>query len=99
MPGRRPRTNKSGGWTWQNRAACKDMPLALFFGVDGERTVDREVREIKAKRVCDTCPLQARDKCLDHAILTPEKDGVWGNMTPEERASERRRRLRRRSAA
>jgi WhiB family transcriptional regulator, redox-sensing transcriptional regulator len=95
MPGRRPRTNKSGGWTWQNRAACKDMPLALFFGHDGERTVDREVREIEAKQVCARCA--ALQDCRTYAVSHPEKYGVYGGMNEAERDSERRRRLRRAS--
>jgi WhiB family transcriptional regulator, redox-sensing transcriptional regulator len=82
---------------WADRAACKDMPLVLFFGEDGERRKVREFREEVAKQVCAGCPV--KEDCLDFAMDRdrPEKYGVYGGLNEDERASERRRRQRRKN--
>ena len=88
-----PRPN----WGWQDAAACRNEDLILFFGPDGERQPEREIREQKAKAVCVSCPVRA--DCLIYALSRPEKYGAWGGLNEEERAAERRRRMRRTSAA
>ncbi|HEY5843980.1 MAG TPA: WhiB family transcriptional regulator, partial [Mycobacterium sp.] len=40
-------------------------------------------REEQAKRICRDCPVLA--VCREHALKTPEKYGVWGAMTTQER--------------
>jgi WhiB family redox-sensing transcriptional regulator len=85
------------GVGWQDRAACAGLDVVLFFGPDGERQPEREARERRAKAVCASCPVRAQ--CLDYAISRPEKYGVWGGLNEEERAAERRRRMRRANAA
>lgn len=84
-------------WGWQDAAACRGEDIGLFFGPDGERQPEREVREQKAKAICARCPV--RTECLEYALSRPEKYGVWGGMNEDERASERRRRMRRANAA
>jgi WhiB family transcriptional regulator, redox-sensing transcriptional regulator len=84
-------------WAWQDAAACRGKDIVLFFGPDGERQPEREIRERKAKMVCASCPV--RGECLDYAVSRPEKYGTWGGLNEEERASERRRRMRRANAA
>ena len=42
-----PRPN----WGWQDAAACRGEDLMLFFGPDGERQPERDIRERKAKQV------------------------------------------------
>jgi WhiB family transcriptional regulator, redox-sensing transcriptional regulator len=79
-------------WGWADSAACRGEDLNLFFGLDGERGPERERRERKAKRICAGCPV--RPDCLEYAVSRPEKYGTWGNLNEDERASERRRRLR-----
>jgi len=44
----------------------------------------------EAKAICAECPV--REACLEYALTTREKEGVWGGMT----ARERRRVLRQR---
>ena len=83
---------RPAGWGWQERAACRGEALELFFGPEGERQPQRGRRERKAKQVCAGCPV--RTECLDHAISRPEKAGTWGGLNEDERASERRRRMR-----
>ncbi|ADG88951.1 hypothetical protein TBS_12420 [Thermobispora bispora] len=84
-------------WGWQDHAACRGEDLVLFFGPDGERQPEREIRERKAKAICAQCPV--RIECLDYALSRPEKYGTWGGMNEDERASERRRRMRRAASA
>src|SRR5262249_48418650 len=84
-------------WAWQDAAACRGKDIVLFFGPDGERQPERENRERKAKAVCASCPVQA--ECLNYAVSRPEKYGTWGGLNEGERASERRRRMRRANAA
>lgn len=79
-------------WGWQEQAACSGMTLDLFFSPDGERQRERERREQAALRVCARCPV--RRNCLDQALRAPENYGVWGGMTEDQRAAERRRRRR-----
>lgn len=80
-------------WGWQDAAACRGEDIELFFGPDGERQPEREVRERKAKAICSRCPV--RGECLEYALSKPERYGVWGGLNEDERASERRRRSRR----
>jgi WhiB family transcriptional regulator, redox-sensing transcriptional regulator len=76
--------------SWQDRAACAGMKAQLFFGPDGERGPDREIREAKAKAICVLCPVRAQ--CLDYALGNSIRYGIWGGLNKEERARERRRR-------
>lgn len=78
---------------WMQRAACAGMSLDLFFGPDREREPARKAREAEAAPVCQVCPV--RTECLGYAVARPEKYGIWGGMNEENRAAERRRRLRR----
>jgi WhiB family redox-sensing transcriptional regulator len=68
------------------------MDVELFFGRDGEPGAEREARERRAEAVCASCPV--RDACLEHALTVPERYGVWGGMSEEQRAAYRRRRRR-----
>jgi WhiB family transcriptional regulator, redox-sensing transcriptional regulator len=88
-----PRPN----WGWQDDAACRGKEVVLFFGPDGERQPERDIRERKAKVVCASCPV--RTECLSYAVTRPEKYGTWGGLNEDERASERRRPARGAAAA
>jgi WhiB family transcriptional regulator, redox-sensing transcriptional regulator len=83
--------------SWQDRAACRGMDVLLFFGLSGEPGRERGIREAKAKAVCVSCPVQAQ--CLDYALGNSIMHGIWGGLSGEERARERRRRARRPDAA
>jgi WhiB family transcriptional regulator, redox-sensing transcriptional regulator len=82
--------------SWEARAACRGEVAALFFGPEGERRPERELREKAAKAVCAACPV--RRQCLECALSADIRDGIWGGLTEDERRRERRYR-RRRSAA
>jgi WhiB family redox-sensing transcriptional regulator len=80
---------------WRPRAACSGYPNSLFFpssdGAD-DKAVER------AKAVCFVCPVI--DDCLEYALQTNQRSGIWGGTSEKERKSLRRKWLaeRRRSA-
>ncbi|MGH2748509.1 MAG: WhiB family transcriptional regulator [Actinomycetota bacterium] len=83
---------------WQERAACRDYDNTLFFGPDqGEPELEKQAREARAKAVCQRCPVS--EPCLEFAIETNQKYGIWGGLTDKERASLKRRRARARRAS
>jgi WhiB family transcriptional regulator, redox-sensing transcriptional regulator len=83
--------------SWQDSAACAGMDVLLFFGPDREPGPEREIREAKAKAVCQLCPV--RVQCLNYALRNSIRHGIWGGLKEEERARERRRRARKPDAA
>ena len=74
---------------WTLLAECRnESPDTLFVSGAAQH---------RAKSVCRGCPV--RTECLNYALSRPEKYGVWGGLNEEERAAERRRRMRRANAA
>ena len=61
---------------WVADALCAQTNPDDFFPERGDNTS-------RAKSVCRVCPV--RDLCLQHAIATDERFGLWGGKTPEER--------------
>lgn len=49
----------------------------------------------RALVVCAKCPV--REDCLEHALETEERHGIWGGMTERQRAREIKRRERARA--
>ena len=83
---------------WQEDAACRRHDNVVFFGPDqGESELEKQAREMKAKSICHTCPV--KEPCLEFAMETNQKYGIWGGMTDKERASLKRRRARARRAS
>lgn len=68
---------------WQDQANCKGANADLFFPERGASTR-------AAKAICREC--QVRDACLEFAITTGEKFGIWGGMSERERRRVRRER-------
>ena len=78
---------------WQEQAACREYDNVLFFGPDaGESELEKQSREQRAKQVCQRCPVQ--EACLEFAMETNQKYGIWGGLSDKERASLKRRRAR-----
>ena len=70
--------------TWQYDALCRQHSSNLFFPpATFEKKEDREKREVKAKSVCNGCPV--RFECLEEAYEISEPFGVWGGMNAVER--------------
>ncbi|HEX2296088.1 MAG TPA: WhiB family transcriptional regulator [Actinomycetota bacterium] len=82
---------------WQEEAACRPYDNLTFFGEEGESELEKQARESRAKAVCRTCPVA--EPCLEFAMETNQKYGIWGGLTDKERASLKRRRARARRAS
>jgi WhiB family transcriptional regulator, redox-sensing transcriptional regulator len=70
----------AGVQSWRDLALCLEVDPELFFPAPGENPHP-------ARRVCAQCPVSAQ--CLDYAISTGQRFGVWGGLTPEERREAR----------
>lgn len=68
---------------WTIDAACANADPSLFF-------LDLGRPATAAKAICAGCPV--RVDCLDFALASKERFGVWGGMTEKERRVEARRR-------
>ncbi len=63
---------------WTLDALCAQTDPEAFFPEKGGST-----RE--AKRVCATC--EVREECLEYALANDERFGIWGGLTPTQRAT------------
>lgn len=66
---------------WREDALCSQVGGDHWFPEKGETNSD-------AKKVCSRCP--AVDACLEYAVATWQRYGVWGGKTPKEVAKIRR---------
>ncbi|HUP70034.1 MAG TPA: WhiB family transcriptional regulator [Acidimicrobiales bacterium] len=62
--------------TWRQHGACRGTDPDVFYPVSDEEAEP-------AKAICATCPV--REPCLEYALSTRERDGVWGGATERER--------------
>ncbi len=70
--------------TWQPIALCRGNHSHLFFPPSSqERKEERERREVRAKSICQVCPV--RVQCFDYAMEIREPYGIWGGYTESER--------------
>jgi WhiB family redox-sensing transcriptional regulator len=61
---------------WRQQASCRGLDPEIFYPVSDE---EAEV----AKAVCAGC--HVRQTCLEYALGSRERDGVWGGCTEKER--------------
>ena len=61
---------------WQTRALCAETDPEVFFPEKGGSTK-------AAKQVCKACIV--RDDCLEWALETGERFGIWGGLSERER--------------
>jgi hypothetical protein len=66
--------------SWTTRAACDGMARPDWDPWSGDQP---ELLEV-ARQVCGSCPVQ--DRCLDEALARGEAYGVFGGLSPGERA-------------
>jgi WhiB family redox-sensing transcriptional regulator len=69
---------------WRDHAACAGYPNDLFFPVG-------DVNELlieRAKAICSICPVT--EECLQYALETNQRNGIWAGTTEDERRSLRR---------
>lgn len=62
--------------SWRHSAACHGIDPDVFYPADDDPADD-------AKAICNVCPV--RTPCLEWALATREKEGVWGGATERER--------------
>lgn len=74
---------------WRTKGACRGLEPMIFYPPPDEPDLAEP-----AKEICAVCPV--RKTCLEFALTTREKHGVWGGLTERERR--RVLRQRRRSA-
>jgi WhiB family transcriptional regulator, redox-sensing transcriptional regulator len=62
--------------TWRQHAACRGLDPEIFYpATDEEADI--------AKAICKVCAI--RQACLEHALGSRERDGIWGGATEKER--------------
>lgn len=71
---------------WKAEGNCLGVDPELMYPTrhDGSDKI------AAAKAVCSGC--QVREECLEHALATGEKFGIWGGLTERERRTLRRER-------
>ena len=72
---------------WRAASACLNTDPDVFFPVAAAGTAASKQVSL-ALRICEGCAV--RQHCLDFAMRSGEKDGIWGGTTPEERIRARR---------
>ena len=71
---------------WRDDADCRQHNWELWYPKGSEGPWLLSIATAKA--ICATCPVKA--KCLQLALDTYDKHGIFGGLTPEERASRSR---------
>lgn len=66
---------------WSDQAACLSEDPELFFPVSG--IGPSTLQAARAKAVCRRCTV--RQQCLDYAIDTHQRHGIWGGLSDDER--------------
>lgn len=68
---------------WWDEAACLRTDPELFFPVSGRGL--SQLQTALAKSVCHGCEVWRQ--CLEYALATRQRYGVWGGLDEEERSS------------
>jgi WhiB family redox-sensing transcriptional regulator len=63
-------------FNWRALALCAQTDPEAFFPEKGGSTRD-------AKKVCANCEVRA--ECLDYALSSDERFGIWGGLSERER--------------
>ena len=73
--------------TWRMSASCAtDNPEKWFPLFSTGAMQPHDLRMIaEAKAICGACPVRA--ECLESAMQSGERWGIWGGLTPEERGN------------
>ena len=64
--------------TWRTRAACTGIDSDIFYPASED-----DADALEAKAICAACPVQTT--CLEHALASREREGIWGGTTERER--------------
>ncbi|MFF7795600.1 WhiB family transcriptional regulator [Streptomyces sp. NPDC007991] len=66
---------------WRDYASCREVDPELFFPVGNGIVIAQQTEQ--AKKVCGGCPV--RTSCLEWALDTDQRLGVWGGLSEDER--------------
>lgn len=66
---------------WRLSAACRAADPELFFPMSATAQSRNEIAQAKA--ICAACPV--RPECLEFAVTTRQRHGIWGSLTEDER--------------
>lgn len=70
--------------SWRHRGACRGPHADVFFPPSHfERKQERHERELRAREICQSCPVVG--ECLDYAVQIREPHGIWGGLNESER--------------
>lgn len=69
---------------WHERANCRLLEQKLFFG-DGDGVRPALRRSVLARARAHCTPCATRYDCLLHALTQPEKYGIWGGTSGNDR--------------
>jgi WhiB family redox-sensing transcriptional regulator len=74
----KPASYNEGDTDWLQHRGCKGVDIAVFFPGRGD------LKSVAAaKAICATCLV--RQDCLDYAIRTSQRIGIWGGLSEYER--------------
>ena len=62
--------------SWEDQARCLTYDPDIFFA-------PRARAERRAKEICADCPVQVQ--CLDYALTTDQRHGIWGATSEDQR--------------
>lgn len=74
---------------WRTDAGCRPEDDGVGVWLTDLFYSELRIDELRAKRICEECLV--RPECLEWALATNEKFGVWGGLTARERGRVRRR--------
>jgi WhiB family redox-sensing transcriptional regulator len=74
----RPPGYDEGPTDWLEHRGCKGVDTAVFYPGRGDHQA-----VATAKTICAGCPV--RQDCLDYAIRTSQRIGIWGGLSEYER--------------
>ena len=81
--------------TWKEHAACAHA-VTRGYATPDEWFPTANGMSRKAREICDECPVRA--ECLQYAMASNARYGIWAGLTAEQRDKQRRQDKRRRSA-
>lgn len=70
---------------WVDDALCAQVGGDNWFASERGRSAEFQL----ARRLCFSCPV--REECLEFAVNNNIREGVWGGLSPRQRAALRRR--------
>jgi WhiB family redox-sensing transcriptional regulator len=75
---RKKEKNGPAGLKWRSAGLCRGSDPLVFYPPSEDDGLAEE-----AKTICSLCAV--RRPCLEFALTTREKHGVWGGLTERER--------------